>query len=104
MQTEYHTTKHPHLIIIGGGFAGLELAKALKGKKIKVTLLDKNNYHTFQPLLYQVASGGLGSDAIAYPLRKTISTLPNVAFRMAEVLKIVPEQNKVLTNIGEFTY
>ncbi|MDP2388586.1 MAG: NAD(P)/FAD-dependent oxidoreductase [Bacteroidota bacterium] len=104
MQAEYHNTKAPHLIIIGGGFAGLELAKKLKGKAIKVTLLDKNNYHTFQPLLYQVASGGLGSDAIAYPLRKTISTLPNVAFRMAEVLKIIPEQNKVLTSIGEYTY
>lgn len=104
MRTEYHKTQSPHLIIIGGGFAGLELVKKLDGKPIKVTLFDKNNYHTFQPLLYQIASGGLGSDAIAYPLRKSISKMPNVAFRMAEVLKIQPTQNKIETNIGDFEY
>jgi NADH dehydrogenase len=92
------------LVIIGGGFAGIELVKRLRNKPIKVTLLDKNNYHTFQPLLYQVASGGLGPDAIAYPLRKIISKLPNIAFRMAEVLSVDTNKNCVSTNIGEFNF
>src|SRR5207249_1625395 len=65
---------------------------------------DKNNYHTFQPLLYQIASGGLGPDAIAYPFRKIIGKIPNIAFRMAEVQKIEAENNKVITNIGAFSY
>ena len=94
----------PHLIIIGGGFAGLELIKKLNNKPIKVTVLDKNNYFNFQPLMYQVASGGLGPDAIAYPLRKIIGNMPNVAFRMAEVKEINTAQNEVITNIGNFNY
>ena len=104
MNADYHNTTASHLIIIGGGFGGLELVKKLKNKPVKVTLLDKNNYHTFQPLLYQVASGGLGPDAIAYPLRKVISKLPNIAFRMAEVKHIDTEKKKVITDIGEFEF
>ena len=96
--------KSPHLIIIGGGFAGIEMLKQLNGLPIKVTLLDKNNYHTFQPLLYQIASGGLGPDAIAYPLRKIVGRIPNIAFRMAEVQSIDTKANKVFTDIGEFSY
>ncbi len=94
----------PHLIIIGGGFAGLELIKKLNNKPIKVTVLDKNNYFNFQPLMYQVASGGLGPDAIAYPLRKIISKMPNIAFRMAEVFEVETASNEVITNIGNFSY
>lgn len=96
--------KAPHLIIIGGGFAGLECIKKLNNKNIKVTVLDKHNYFNFQPLMYQVASGGLGPDAIAYPLRKIIGKMPNVAFRMAEVKEIDTTNNKVLTNIGDFNF
>lgn len=104
MKTNYHTMNAPHLIVIGGGFAGLELIKKLDNKPIKVTVLDKNNYFNFQPLMYQVASGGLGPDGIAYPLRKLISRMPNVAFRMAEVNKVDVTRNEVVTNIGTFHY
>lgn len=104
MKADYRSMQAPHLIIIGGGFAGLELVKRLNNKPVRVTLLDKNNYHTFQPLLYQIASGGLGPDAIAYPLRKIVSKIPNIAFRMAEVQKVDTAQQKVFTNIGEFGY
>jgi NADH:ubiquinone reductase (H+-translocating) len=100
----FNELTYPKVVIIGGGFAGLRLAKLLSKKKYKVFLLDKNNYHTFQPLLYQVATGGLGSDAIAYPFRKVIGPLPNVAFRMADVERIDAENNKVITNIGNFDY
>lgn len=95
---------YPMVVIIGGGFAGLNLAKKLAYKRFRVYVLDRNNYHTFQPLLYQVATGGLGSDAIAYPLRKIIGKLPNVAFRMANVTKIEPDKNKVITDVGDFNY
>ncbi len=104
MKHHYQSMQAPHLIVIGGGFAGLELIKKLNNKPIKVTVLDKNNYFNFQPLMYQVASGGLGPDAIAYPLRKIIGSMPNVAFRMAEVKEINTAQNEVVTNIGNFTY
>jgi NADH:ubiquinone reductase (H+-translocating) len=104
MKADYHSMKGPHLVVIGGGFAGLELIKKLNKKPIKVTVLDKNNYFNFQPLMYQVASGGLGPDAIAYPLRKLISRMPNVAFRMAEVQRINTATNEVITNIGTFQY
>lgn len=104
MTADYRSMQAPHLIIIGGGFAGLELIKKLHNKPIKVTVLDKNNYFNFQPLMYQVASGGLGPDAIAYPLRKVISRMPNIAFRMAEVTKIDTGKQEVFTNIGSFQY
>jgi NADH:ubiquinone reductase (H+-translocating) len=104
MKHHYQSMQTPHLIVIGGGFAGLELIKKLNNKPIKITVLDKNNYFNFQPLMYQVASGGLGPDAIAYPLRKIIGSMPNVAFRMAEVKEVNTAQNEVITNIGNFTY
>lgn len=104
MKADYHSMQAPHLIIIGGGFAGLELIKQLNNKPIKVTVFDKNNYFNFQPLMYQVASGGLGPDAIAYPLRKIISRMPNIAFRMAEVTQIDSDKNQIETDIGIFGY
>lgn len=94
----------PHIIIVGGGFGGLQLIKKFKNRKVKVTWFDKNNYHTFQPLLYQVASGGLGPDAIAYPLRKISGMARNIMFRLAEVNKINSDKNSIETSIGEFTY
>ena len=65
-------SKLPRIVIIGGGFAGVSLVKTLANKNAQVVLLDKHNYHTFQPLLYQVSSAGLEPDSIAYPLRKII--------------------------------
>ena len=60
-------TDHPRVVIVGGGFAGITLAKKLRDRDYQVVLLDRNNYHTFQPLLYQVATGGLEADSVAYP-------------------------------------
>ncbi|HEY1024098.1 MAG TPA: FAD-dependent oxidoreductase, partial [Sphingobacteriaceae bacterium] len=60
----------PKIVIVGGGFGGIELAKNLKNKEVQVLMFDRHNYHTFQPLLYQVATGGLEADSIAFPLRK----------------------------------
>lgn len=94
----------PRLVIIGGGFAGLSLIKHISKKEFQVILIDKNNYHTFQPLLYQVATGGLEVGSIAYPLRRYITRYKNVVFRMAEVLKIDAEKKVLDTNIGMLQY
>jgi NADH dehydrogenase len=94
----------PHIIIIGAGFGGLRLIQKLKNKSVDVTVFDKNNYHLFQPLLYQVASGGLSPDSIAYPIRKITGKTKNILFRMAEVLSVTPVENKITTSIGDFTY
>lgn len=95
---------HPRVVIVGGGFAGLALAKKLRKQQFQVVMLDRNNYHTFQPLLYQVATGGLEPDSIAYPIRKIFQGNPKLSFRMAEVERIDPEQKKVETNIGDISY
>ena len=92
------------IVIIGGGFGGLHLAKGLKNKNFQVVLIDKNNYHTFQPLLYQVASSGLEPDSIAYPLRKTFKNQARFHFRMAEVIEIKSNENILLTSVGELFY
>lgn len=104
MSEKFKELNYPMVVIVGGGFAGLELAKKLSHKHYRVYVLDRHNYHTFQPLLYQVATGGLGSDSIAYPLRKVIGPMPNVAFRMAEVHHIHHEEKYVATNVGDFYY
>jgi len=101
--------KIPHsnkkrVVIIGGGFGGIEVAKRLKNLDIQIVLLDKHNYHTFQPLLYQVATGGLEPGSIAYPLRKFMQQIPNGIFRYTEVLSIIPEKNQIHTAIGELSY
>src|SRR5690554_4818002 len=94
----------PRVVIIGGGFAGLHLAKKLKGKRFQVVMIDRNNYHTFQPLLYQVATAGLEPDSIAYPLRKIFKSHENFYFRMAKVSRVDTESKKVITEIGEISY
>ncbi|MGB0929552.1 MAG: NAD(P)/FAD-dependent oxidoreductase [Chitinophagales bacterium] len=97
-------TNNPRVVIIGGGFGGIELAKKLKKKSVQVVMIDRNNFHTFQPLLYQVATAGLEPDSIAYPLRKIFKRQSNFHFRMAEAQQIIPEENKLLTSIGEIRY
>ncbi|MCB0463552.1 MAG: NAD(P)/FAD-dependent oxidoreductase [Flavobacteriaceae bacterium] len=97
-------SEFPRVIIIGGGFAGINLAKTLANKKVQVVLLDKDNYHTFQPLLYQVSTAGLEPDSIAYPLRKIIKNHKNSFFRLAEVKQIDTLSQVVETNIGNLAY
>lgn len=95
----------PRVAIIGGGFAGIHLVKNLmKTKRFQVVLIDKRNYHTFQPLLYQVSTSGLEPDSIAYPLRKIITNKPNAFFRLAEVVSVDNDHTTLHTSIGELKY
>ncbi|RRJ89589.1 NAD(P)/FAD-dependent oxidoreductase [Flavobacterium macacae] len=94
----------PRVIIIGGGFAGIALAKKLKNKAVQVVLLDKHNYHTFQPLLYQVATGGIEAGSIAYPIRKVIHEHKDFYFRLCHVNEIDTKNNRVIADIGELSF
>lgn len=94
-----------HIVIIGGGFAGINLAKALTNEKgITVTLVDKNNYNFFPPLIYQVATAFLEPSSISYPFRKFFAGKKNLQFRLGEFLKVIPTENKVILNNGELSY
>lgn len=93
------------VIIAGGGFAGLQLARKLNNKKgMEVLLIDKNNYHQFQPLFYQVATAGLDASNISFPLRKIFQQSNNVHIRLAAIQEIKAAEKKLVTNIGEFDY
>ena len=94
----------PRVVIIGGGFAGIALAKKLRNKNVQVVLLDKHNYHTFQPLLYQVATGGLEAGSIAYPIRKVIQEYPDFYFRLTVIKEIDTQEKKVISEIGDLHY
>lgn len=95
---------YPRVVIIGGGFAGMSLTRRLLKEDFQVVLLDRHNYHTFQPLLYQVSTSGLDPDSIAYPLRKVTRYSKNGFFRLTDVNRISPEINTVHTNIGDISY
>lgn len=97
-------TDQRRVVIIGGGFAGISLAKKLKDLDAQVVMIDKHNYHTFQPLLYQVSTSGLEPDSIAYPIRKVLKRLKNFHFRWATVERIEPKENLIFTNIGNLYY
>jgi NADH dehydrogenase len=94
----------PRIVIIGGGFGGITLAKELRNASFQIVLIDRNNYHTFQPLLYQVATGGLEPDSIAFPLRKIFRKSKNIFFRMAEVEQIHPKEKYIDTSIGRINF
>ncbi|MDY0162035.1 NAD(P)/FAD-dependent oxidoreductase [Desulfobotulus sp.] len=94
-----------HVLIVGGGFVGLNAAKALgKSGKVEVTLIDKRNYHLFQPLLYQVAMAGLSPAEIAAPLRSLLSGYRYVRVLQAEAFSVDAKAKKVETSIGSLTY
>ncbi len=94
----------PRVVVVGGGFAGLALARNLLKQDVQMVLLDRHNYHTFQPLLYQVSTSGLEPDSIAYPLRKITRSSDRCFFRLTEVKSISAEKNTVHTSIGDIIY
>lgn len=104
MDQHFPKGSKPRIVIVGGGFGGIELAKKLRNKDVEVMMLDKHNYHTFQPLLYQVATGGLEADSIAFPLRKIFKGQKNLTFRVTEVQAVRPAENIVETAIGTIEY
>jgi len=94
----------PRIVIIGAGFSGLKVAKLTNTHRYQVVIIDKRNYHTFQPLLYQVASTGLEPDSIAYPIRKILKSQKNTFFRLCNVKNIDKNNNKLNTDIGDLSY
>ncbi len=97
-------SREPRVVIIGAGFSGLWAARSLAGAPVQVELVDRNNYHTFFPLLYQVGAAELEAEDIAYPVRSILRKLPNVRFRMAEVKKIDLNLRRVETTAGDLPY
>ncbi|MEM9053597.1 MAG: NAD(P)/FAD-dependent oxidoreductase [Bacteroidota bacterium] len=94
----------PRIVVVGGGFGGLQFIKNLPKGKFQIVLIDKHNYHAFQPLLYQVATAGLEPDSIAYPLRKIFKSRSDFFFRLAEVKSINPEDKSIHTSLGDLEY
>jgi NADH dehydrogenase len=93
-----------HVVIIGGGFGGLYAAKALQKAPVEVTLIDKRNFHLFQPLLYQVATGGISPGDIASPLRAVLQRQKNTRVIAAEVIDVLADEKKVILTDGELSY
>lgn len=94
----------PRIVVIGGGFGGLEVIKTLSGLKAQTVLFDKTNHHCFQPLLYQVATSGLETSSIVMPFRKRFNRQKDFYFRLGEVTAIKPEENYIETSIGGVRY
>src|SRR6187431_227006 len=93
------------IVIAGAGFAGLKLARSLNNKKgVEVILIDRYNYHQFQPLFYQVSTAGLDASNISFPLRKMFHNSRNIRIRLAEISGIDNGHNIVQTNTGEIEY
>ncbi len=97
-------SKHERIVIVGGGFAGFTLAKKLQNKPVQLVLLDKNNYHQFQPLFYQVAMAGLEPSSISFPLRKAFQNCENIVIRVAELQEVKTKEKRILTDQGEIYY
>lgn len=98
-------TGKPRVVIVGMGFGGLMLARKLSGRSdLQIVLIDKNNYHQFQPLFYQVATAGLEPSSISFPLRKPFQSCKNIHIRVTEVTKICPDKQTLSTGLGEMHY
>jgi NADH:ubiquinone reductase (H+-translocating) len=95
---------HKRVVIVGAGFGGLKLARHLANKPFQVVLIDKNNFHSFQPLFYQVATAGIEPSAISFPLRKIFQGFKNIHVRMARVKKVNPGNQEIETSIGILRY
>lgn len=96
--------ENKRVVIIGSGFAGMKLAMELKKEKFQVVVIDKRNYHQFQPLLYQVATAGLEPTAISFPLRKLFQNHKNLIFRIGELKEVDPGKKQIYTSIGKLSY
>ena len=94
----------PKVIVVGAGFGGLRVARGLAGVEADVLVIDRHNYHCFQPLLYQVATAGLEPEEIAYPVRRILRDIPNVRFRMTTVTGLDLEHRQLLTDVGAVPY
>lgn len=97
-------TSLPRVVIAGGGFGGLQLARKLINKPVQVVLLDRNNFHQFQPLYYQVAMSGLEPSSIVFPFRKIFHKAKNVHFRMTQITEVLQQKNLLKTSHGELAY
>lgn len=95
---------HPRIVVVGAGFAGIHFVKKLKNKPFQIVLIDRNNFHQFQPLFYQVATSGLEPDSILFSIRKTFRNYSNFVFRMAKVTAILSKENRIQTDIGFIEY
>jgi len=104
MNTNISRTDRKRIVIVGGGFAGLKVAGKLKKSGYQIVLIDRNNFHQFPPLLYQVASAGLEPSSILFPFRKMFQKRKNFYFRMAEVKTIFPEEKRIESSIGDLSY
>jgi len=104
MQINIPESDQKRVVIIGGGFAGLTLARELAKLPVQLVLIDKHNYHQFQPLFYQVAMAGLEPSSIVFPLRKTFQNKKNVFIRVSEVRAVRPDQKEIETTLGPLTY
>jgi NADH:ubiquinone reductase (H+-translocating) len=104
MTNEVKKQSSHHVVIVGGGFGGLHAALSLGSTSIQVTLIDKRNFHLFQPLLYQVATGGLSPSDISSPLRSILNKHQNIQVLMGEVQDVDPHQQKIFLNRGEINY
>ncbi|WP_353145766.1 NAD(P)/FAD-dependent oxidoreductase [Chryseobacterium sp.] len=94
-----------HILVVGGGFAGINLIKSLKNdKRFKITLVDQNNYHFFPPLIYQVATSFIEASNISYPFRKLFSDSRNVNFHMGRLIQVHPDKKFIETDTGTLSY
>ena len=104
MKANIPEVKNKRVVVVGGGFAGLTICRELVKTDYQIVLLDKHNYHMFQPLFYQVATAGLEPSAISFPYRKVFQSLNNIHIRKTTVLNVEPENNRVNTTIGIINY
>jgi NADH dehydrogenase len=104
MKANLPESGNPRIVIVGGGFGGLRLALDLANSNYQVVVLDKNNYHQFQPLFYQVATAGLEPSSIIFPFRRMFQKAKNLHFRLAEVQSISTDKKELITNLGSITY